>query len=336
MPGNLELPPPEVIAAWPAPNHVNPERRAWMPAFSGTLQAVTTLLVVTRLILRAQRRAGGLGIDDAMLFLGFLAGTMFTCVAILGAGQYGFDRHIYDIDFTKVTETALIAWLSQLAFLVAYCIAFVGVLIGGCRPVNAYWRAYDPVYAASVEYTCIPTKFLNPLSGGLSVVSDFYAVVLPIGLLWHLKISKRQRYALNAVFSLGFVVVIVGIVRTVSFLRSNTVLDSNTGGISNMSFRESADGAKILSTFQVEQWSVRDGDFGSLILGKAEQEWTTVHEIEVDEITTMPERTAIRTASEYEALALEDIKNFKASNLYSGWRNSSENSSEVDGSSDRR
>ncbi|SMQ50710.1 unnamed protein product [Zymoseptoria tritici ST99CH_3D7] len=253
MPGNLELPPPEVIAAWPAPNHVNPERRAWMPAFSGTLQAVTTLLVVTRLILRAQRRAGGLGIDDAMLFLGFLAGTMFTCVAILGAGQYGFDRHIYDIDFTKVTETALIAWLSQLTFLVstsatkvsvllayrrvsagslsrywkwgtvsaigftvAYCIAFVGVLIGGCRPVNAYWRAYDPVYAASVEYTCIPTKFLNPLSGGLSVVSDFYAVVLPIGLLWHLKISKRQRYALNAVFSLGFVVVIVGIVRTVS------------------------------------------------------------------------------------------------------------------------
>ncbi|SMY24379.1 unnamed protein product [Zymoseptoria tritici ST99CH_1A5] len=312
-------------------------------------------------------KGGGL---EAMLFLGFLAGTMFTCVAILGAGQYGFDRHIYDIDFTKVTETALIAWLSQLTFLVstsatkvsvllayrrvsagslsrywkwgtvsaigftvAYCIAFVGVLIGGCRPVNAYWRAYDPVYAASVEYTCIPTKFLNPLSGGLSVVSDFYAVVLPIGLLWHLKISKRQRYALNAVFSLGFVVVIVGIVRTVS---SNTVLDSNTGGISNMSFRESADGAKILSTFQVEQWSVRDGDFGSLILGKAEQGWTTVHEIEVDEITTMPERTAIRTASEYEALALEDIKNFKASNLYSGWRNSSENSSEVDGSSDRR
>ncbi|SMR53810.1 unnamed protein product [Zymoseptoria tritici ST99CH_3D1] len=260
-----------------------------------------------------------------------------------------------------------------------YCVAFVGVLIGGCRPVNAYWRAYDPVYAASVEYTCTPTKFLKPLSGGLSVVSDFYAVVLPIGLLWHLKISKRQRYALNAVFSLGFVVVIVGIVRTVSlqklghtwdltwvgfeasvwaqletqlaiicagmpalriffrsFLRSNTVLDSNTGGISYMSVRESADGAKILSTFQVEEWSVRDGDAESLVLGKAEQKWTTVHEVEVDEITTMPERTAIRTASEYEALALEDIEKFKASNLYCGWRNSSENSSEVDGSSDQR
>ncbi|KJX99687.1 hypothetical protein TI39_contig353g00035 [Zymoseptoria brevis] len=322
MPGNLELPPPEVIAAWPGDTKSCQPRAEGVdfPAFSGTLQAVTTLLVFTRLIPRAQRKARVVW-----------ASMMFTCVAILGAGQYGFDRHIYDIDFTKVTETALIAWLSQLAFLVSTsatkvsvlltCVVWIArsvlgvgyhwcnrVLIGGCRPVNAYWRAYDSVYAASVEYTCTPTKFLNPLSGGLSVVSDFYAVVLPIGLLWHLNISKRQRYALNASSALalwrslleslglsrhtwdltwvGFEASVWAQLETQlaiicagmpalrvffrSFLRSNTVLDSNTYGTGSMSVRQSADGAKILSTFQVEPWSVRDGDAESLVLGKAE------------------------------------------------------------------
>lgn len=60
----------------------------------------------------------------------------------------------------------------------------------------------------------MPTTFLNPLSGALSVVSDFYSVVLPVGAFWQLEVTKRQRWALNTVFSIGLLVVIAGIART--------------------------------------------------------------------------------------------------------------------------
>lgn len=53
-----------VIETWPKPNYLDPPRRAWLPAYAGVLQAVTTLMVGTRLWLRLQRKAGTLGLDD--------------------------------------------------------------------------------------------------------------------------------------------------------------------------------------------------------------------------------------------------------------------------------
>lgn len=64
MPGNLQSVDPAVIAQWPTPNYVDPVRRTWMPAYAGVLQAITTVMVGTRLVLRAQRKAGPLGLDD--------------------------------------------------------------------------------------------------------------------------------------------------------------------------------------------------------------------------------------------------------------------------------
>jgi hypothetical protein len=64
MSGNLHRPDPSVYLSWPTPNYVNPVRRSWMPAYAGTLQAASTLVVVLRLWLRARKQAGPLGLDD--------------------------------------------------------------------------------------------------------------------------------------------------------------------------------------------------------------------------------------------------------------------------------
>lgn len=64
MSGNLHRPDPSVYASWPTPNYIDPVRRAWMPPYAGTLQAASTLAVVTRLWLRARKQAGPLGLDD--------------------------------------------------------------------------------------------------------------------------------------------------------------------------------------------------------------------------------------------------------------------------------
>jgi hypothetical protein len=64
MSGNLHRLDPSVYLSWPTPNYVNPERRAWMPAYAGTLTAVASLAVVTRFWLRVRKQAGPLGLDD--------------------------------------------------------------------------------------------------------------------------------------------------------------------------------------------------------------------------------------------------------------------------------
>lgn len=208
-----------------------------------------TIMVGTRLWLRTIQKAGSLGLDDALLLPAFLAATMFTAIVVISNEHYGTDRHVWDVPPQWFEHTALMAWLAEVAFLVATCctkisvllfyrrlvqgtfskrwkyatigailftaaymIAFVLVLVFNCSPTEAYWKAYSVTYTKS--YTCSSTTFLNPLSGAISVFSDLYAVLLPMGMLRHFDAPRRQKVALNLVFSIGLFVVASGSVRT--------------------------------------------------------------------------------------------------------------------------
>ncbi|KAK0252515.1 hypothetical protein B0A54_05774 [Friedmanniomyces endolithicus] len=250
MPGNLQDIPASVILTWPAPNYEHPHpQRTWIVPWVAVLQSVMTLLVGTRLWLRATRKAGILGLDDALLVPAFLSATMFSIVVIMSNRDYGSDRHVWDVRPEWFETALLLAWLGEFAFLIStcctkisvllfyrrlvqgtfskrwrmatigaivftacYCVAFILALVFNCNPTEAYWKAYSLTYTKS--YTCANTKNLNPLAGALSVFSDLYSVVLPMGMLRHFEASKRQKLALNAIFSLGLIVVAAGCVRT--------------------------------------------------------------------------------------------------------------------------
>lgn len=197
---------------------------------------------------------------QALLIPAFLGSTMFTSLIIISCLHYGTDRHIWDVPLTKFESTALMAWLSELAFLVSTCstkvsvllffrrltagtyskrwrwatiaaivfticyfFAFLFALIFNCRPTEAYWKAFSFDYTE--KYHCTNTKFLNPVSGALSVFSDFYSVILPVGMLRHFETDRRKKLALNAVFSLGLLVVAAGSVRTYYLARLGTGYD---------------------------------------------------------------------------------------------------------------
>ena len=66
---------------------------------------------------------------------------------------------------------------------------------------------------------------LNPLSGVVSVVSDFYSVILPMGMLRHFETDRRKKIALNAIFSLGLLVVGAGAARTYYLSKLGTHYD---------------------------------------------------------------------------------------------------------------
>ena len=73
MPGNINSLPLWQLETWPTPNYDNPLRRSWMLPYSVTLQAFSTVLVATRLWLRATNQAGKIGLDDVCIYVDTLS-----------------------------------------------------------------------------------------------------------------------------------------------------------------------------------------------------------------------------------------------------------------------
>lgn len=80
-----------------------------MPAFCMIWQVVSTLLVSGRFYLRARKRAGTFGLDDVMIFFGWLFSIGLTTGTYLSAKYYGLDRHTWDLQPSMYTGVALVS-----------------------------------------------------------------------------------------------------------------------------------------------------------------------------------------------------------------------------------
>ncbi|KAF2207066.1 hypothetical protein CERZMDRAFT_102763 [Cercospora zeae-maydis SCOH1-5] len=249
MPGNIINLTPADIAQWPAPNYDDPHRRHWLPPYAVTLCSAATLMVATRLWIRARKHAGGLGLDDILLVCGWLCLLWFTALAIINSEVYMTSRHMWDIPIATYESIALVTWIAELAFLlcscftkvsvlmfyrrlvdltvskywiwtvmcaisftIAYSLAFILLLVFNCSPTEAYWKSFNPSW--KVEYTCVDTTVVNLLAGVLSIVSDLYSVILPCLMTRHLRLPAAQKLGLFLVFSLGLLAVLASSVRT--------------------------------------------------------------------------------------------------------------------------
>lgn len=187
----------------------------------------------------------------AILLPGWLASVMFTAITILYVESAQGNRHIWDVEGEKRENLAFNLWCGELSFLicggltkvsvllfyrrlvqgtysrlwrwlvlfaigftVAYTIAFCIMLLVNCTPTEAYWRAFNPIYATTADYTCLDTKIINTLAGVFASASDLYAVALPCIITWHFSVPKAQKIALNIIFCLGLLVVAASGVRT--------------------------------------------------------------------------------------------------------------------------
>lgn len=125
--------------------------------------------------------------------------------------DFGWDRHIYDIPFAKITPTAKIAlaakaiftsaatftrlsllcfyyrlvqdsgkkWFvwtihANVAFSVAIFITFICLAIFQCNPIRNYW-----IYGAPPE-TCLDEGSVTIVAGVINCVADLICTILPI------------------------------------------------------------------------------------------------------------------------------------------------------------
>jgi hypothetical protein len=126
----------------------------------------------------------------------FLWSTCFTKLSVLL-----FYRRLVAGTYSKLYKIAL--W-SAMGVILAYTLIMFSLLVGTCTPVDAFWRKFDPAYME--HYHCTGPRAqtkVSQLTGSLSVITDFYSVLLPALLVFRMTIPRRQRIALMLVFGLG-------------------------------------------------------------------------------------------------------------------------------------
>ncbi|KAI9703961.1 MAG: hypothetical protein M1820_005743 [Bogoriella megaspora] len=240
--------PLSVVLSWPLPNYIDPVKRTWMTALAVPLQVASTIFLLIRLWSRVTRQTGRFGIDDVFIIASWMFAAVLSAIAIVAADKYSFDKHVWDAPFDQHVPAAMYGWIGDNTFLISTClckiavllfyrrmvvgtcskkmiyaswfgiaftavygIVFIVMLCVTCKPLDAYWKSYDPTYT---RYQCSTPGAAMPISGAFSVASDFYAVVLPYLLVRNLQIPERQKYGLFFVFGFGLVVVGCGIART--------------------------------------------------------------------------------------------------------------------------
>lgn len=78
-----------------------------------------------------------------------------------------------------------------------------------CRPIKAMW-AFPPIWNGR----CLDVSTAMLSGACLNTISEFIVASLPIAVVFHLRMTKRQRWIVISMLSLGFFVTIVGAART--------------------------------------------------------------------------------------------------------------------------
>ena len=93
--------------------------------------------------------------------------------------------------------------------------AFTIVLCTGCYPLDAFWNQFDvALQLEGYKYSCWYNEQADIMAASIiSALQDAVTALLPTLLYWNLRIPRRQKIALAAVFASAYLVVAVCMVR---------------------------------------------------------------------------------------------------------------------------
>ncbi|KAB8078404.1 hypothetical protein BDV29DRAFT_166318 [Aspergillus leporis] len=251
----MKLPPANVLATWPTPNYTDPVTRGNSVlvvtiVLLSLAFAVTCLRLYTRFKITCSP-----GIDDLLIVIALAFAIAMCAVVCIATEQYGCNRHIWDVPLewlssaskfnllfqilfslaSSITKLALlwfckrllgagskglystynIVLIGNMVLVALLCIIFLFVCIFQCSPIHAYWD-FQPTY----PHRCLNDGAVVFAASVVNILTDFLSTIIPMPLIWNLKLPARQRIAVMSIFSLGIVVNVAGTVRTVYVYKS--------------------------------------------------------------------------------------------------------------------
>ncbi|OJI99032.1 hypothetical protein ASPVEDRAFT_50588 [Aspergillus versicolor CBS 583.65] len=254
----MQLPPPEVLLTWPTPNYQDPVTRGNAVLVTSIVFVILSTIVTALRVYTRLRITCTAGLDDIMILIGLGCGIAMAVVVCIATERWGWTRHIWDVPMgwipmvsklnltfqilfsvsCSITKLSLL-WFCRRLLIVgskgvysAYNIAmivgmvivfissalFVLVSIFQCRPIHAYWDL-DPQY----EFTCLNDGAIVFSASVINMLTDVLATILPMPLIWKLKLPARQRLAVMSIFGLGIFVDVAGAIRTAYVWKSMVV-----------------------------------------------------------------------------------------------------------------
>ncbi|EPS39912.1 hypothetical protein H072_6233 [Dactylellina haptotyla CBS 200.50] len=237
----------EQVSRWPPGNYVNPQ------LYGDYLPAVETVLLIfssTAVILRITTRGfllRSLGPDDLVILpaWGFAVVDSISHYKCL---EYGWGRHMWDIDWRIAEDLLFWQWVSGwafsfsvmftkasilcfylrfgsqkefrivvycvLTFLIAWSLGLAIPLLAQCNPINSTWQFLSTTGLGGRK--CISYDAYKKLSlaqGILNLCSDVILFCLPLSTVMAMKRPRKERAALIGLFSMGLLVCIFAALR---------------------------------------------------------------------------------------------------------------------------
>ncbi|KAH6853178.1 hypothetical protein B0I37DRAFT_317173 [Chaetomium sp. MPI-CAGE-AT-0009] len=175
-----------------------------------------------------------------------------TCGGVIEQAIHGAGRHVWDLD-PNDTASAMAwgraAWYGILFYSLSLCFSKLAILLLYIHLFTFRWArlggqmlfgivVISHTYMTLVTFTaCIPLysywdfrvteKYCHPQSiwwssTGLHMVTDFLIFLLPMPVVWTIRLPRRQKYILSAVFGFGFIVCFISILRLLQLFRAQS------------------------------------------------------------------------------------------------------------------
>ncbi|KAF2729275.1 hypothetical protein EJ04DRAFT_580751 [Polyplosphaeria fusca] len=210
--------------------------------------AIVVAVTSTTLRVLAKRYTrNGIALDDYLAIMACICICGDSVVNFITGIPYGLGRHIiavksqedlelilkgefvftqintWSVCFVKLTILAFYyqvfpipnfqrVVIGTFAFVTAWSFGCWGVTTFGCTPISKWWVPEGPG-------SCINLIPFGIMANLLNILTDLFIFVIPLPMLWKLRVSLAKRLALCGIFSLGFATCVVTILRTVRIFR---------------------------------------------------------------------------------------------------------------------
>ncbi|KAH8168406.1 integral membrane protein [Sarocladium implicatum] len=239
------MPAPVVDRPELTPEEAAESNLGWILGVNGTFHVLAIVFVALRMWTRV-RIVKTFGKDDVLMLLAIGCAFGGGAVTYIMAAHYGLGRHRDAVsveDYTQYLKLtfvqALVSTIGSLLFLklsigfslirmnqqkwytritwgficfvILYTIVSYVEWFLVCKPLEKFWNK-------SLEGTCLPVathKAFALLNTTCNILTDIAFATLPVPIIWSLQMPKKTRVYLIGILSLGYLAVMIGIVKVV-------------------------------------------------------------------------------------------------------------------------
>lgn len=121
------------------------------------------------------------------------------CTTLIKVSILCFYRRI-----TASLTITFVYWVwGSIIFCVLYGITFIFIIAFTCHPAEGFFHIFDVAWRLQNALICRDEGAIIVAVAAISTVQDFIIALLPVFLIWKLRIPKAQKIAVCGIFGLG-------------------------------------------------------------------------------------------------------------------------------------